>query len=239
MFEIPITRHPKLPDGVPLVADFNDDRNRLSYYYPILREIDNVRTPITKFVPVDGTYDSYPEIEYRNITRFMQDQQMQSAFVRGDYSSAKFDGDSGSRIDSHDPYDVETVVLEMLRQLGRAKRCLGSRLAVREWIPHDHEVRFFIRGGEILYSGSISDLAGHKRPYHMASRVASAFDKLAWSCDFIRHEKTGKWYCIDMGLDGLYYSEKHGWTSHSEHLDEDYSPAQFSEEMPNPETLNY
>jgi hypothetical protein len=63
--EVPITKHPKLPDGVPLVASFNDDRNRLSYYFPLLNAIDGVRVPLTKFIPIDGSYDSYPQIEYR------------------------------------------------------------------------------------------------------------------------------------------------------------------------------
>jgi len=65
MFQIPITNHPELPDEVPLVADFHDMRNRLSYYYPILRDIDEIKTPITKFFSVDGNYNSYPQISYR------------------------------------------------------------------------------------------------------------------------------------------------------------------------------
>jgi hypothetical protein len=231
MTEIPITNHPKLPDGVPLVAGLHDMRNRLSYYYPILRDIQRVNTPITKFFSISGDYDSYPETEYREVTRFMQDQQMRNAFVRGDFSSAKFDS-SGRRINSQDPYDIEGVVLEMMRQLGRAKRHLGGRIAVREWIPHEHEVRFFIRNGEVHYSASLSDLSSHKRPYKQAELVAEKFDTYAWSCDFIRHEKTGTWYCIDMGLDGLYKSRDGSWVAISEHLDEDNSPERFTDEMP-------
>lgn len=237
MFEIPITRHHKLPDDVPLVADFHDMRNRLSYYLPILRETENVRTPITRFFPIEGDYDSYPEIEYRDVTQFMQDQQMRESFVRGDYSSAKFDGDSGSRITSQDPYDIETVVLELLRQHGRSKRHLGSRIAVREWIPHDVEVRFFLRDGGVLYADSTDNDNEMEWPWVEARHIARQMDTYAWSCDFIRHEKTGKWYCIDMGLDGLYYSQKYGWTAHSEHLDESKSPERFADAMPSPERL--
>ena len=61
--EIPITNHPEIPDGVPLVANFNDDRNRLSYYYPLLNATNDIRVPITKFIPIDGTYDTYPDID--------------------------------------------------------------------------------------------------------------------------------------------------------------------------------
>jgi len=238
MFEIPITQHHKLPEGVPLVADFHDMRNRLSYYLPILQGIDRVRTPVTKFFPIEGDYDSYPEIEYRDVTRFMQDQHMREAFVRGDYSSAKYE-DEGRHIESQDPYDIEGVIIEMMRQLARSKRHLGSRIAVREWIPPAREVRFFLRNGGVLYADSTDDDAETEWPWVDARHVARQMDSYAWSCDFIEHEQTGKWYCIDMGLDGLYYSEKYGWTPHSEHIDKSMSPKQCVDEMPNPETLNY
>lgn len=232
--EVPITRHPKLPEGVPLVANFHDMRNRLSYYLPILREVDGVRTPVTQFFPVEGNYDSYPEIEYRDITRFMQDQQMMEAFVRSDYSSAKFDED-GRHIQGQDSWDIETTVIEMMRQLARNKRHLGGRIAVREWIPHDTEVRYFIRDGEVLYGDSL-DGPGADFPVGQAHKVARQFDTYAWSCDFIRHEKTGKWYCIDMGLDGLYHTGDE-WIAISEHLNESKSPEQFTDQMPKPEAL--
>jgi hypothetical protein len=232
--EVPITKHPKLPDGVPLVASFNDDRNRLSYYYPLINSIDGVRVPITKFIPINGNFDSHPQIEYREITKFMQDIQVTEAFVRGDYSSGKFDGKTGSHIESQDPYDIETTVLEMIRQISRAKRHIGGRIAVREWIPHDREVRYFFDSGEILYRDS-TDGDG-KYPDKMAEKVANVLCTLSWSCDFIRHEKTGKWYCIDMGLNGLYYNGSE-WISHSDHLDKSQSPSQFSNDMPNPNLL--
>ena len=229
--EIPITDHPQLPEGVPLVASFHDDRNRLSYYYPSLREISGIRTPPTKFLPVRGGFDSYPDIEYRDATRFMQDLSMQKAFVRGDYSAGKFDGEEGSKIDSQDPYDIETVVLELLRQLGRSKRHLGGRIAIREWIPHDREVRYFIRDGAVVYRDSLDD--GETFPDAQARTVAQQFSSFAWSVDWIRHKTTGVWYCTDMGLDGLYYAGT-GWTAISEHLDEQHSPQQYASEMPDP-----
>jgi hypothetical protein len=238
MFEIPITKHHKLPEGVPLVADFSDMRNRLSYYLPVLRAIDDVNVPITKFFPIEGDYDSYPEIEYRDITTFMQDQKMRQAFVRGDYSSGKFDGDSGSRITSQDAFDIEGVVIEMMRQLARSKRHLGGRIAVREWIPPAREVRFFLRDGEIQYADSVDDDRESEWPWDTANTIAQQMDTYAWSCDFIEHEKTGMWYCIDMGLDGLYYSEKHGWVPHSGHHDESQSPERFVDGMPRPEVLS-
>lgn len=54
----PITSHPDLPEEVPLVADFHDDRNRLSYYQPILETLD-VRTPVTKFFEIEGDADKF------------------------------------------------------------------------------------------------------------------------------------------------------------------------------------
>jgi len=167
----------------------------------------------------------------------MQNQQMRQAMVRGDYSSAKLDS-SGRRIDSQDSYDIETTVIEMMRQLARSKRHLGGRIAVREWIPHDVEVRFFIRNGQVLYHDSVDEFDG-RPPVMQSQSVATAFDKYAWSCDFIRHSKTGNWYCIDLGLDGLYYSNEHDWVAQSEHLNKEQSPARFSDEMPSPEKFMY
>jgi hypothetical protein len=234
--EIPITTHSKLPEEVPLVASFHDDRNRLSYYHPRLRSIEGVLTPLTEFLPVEGSFHSYPEIEYRDATRFMQNISTQEAFVRGDYSSGKYEGDTGSKIDSQDPYDIETVVLELLRQLGRGKRYLGGRIAIREWVPHDREVRFFVRDGSVIYGASLDD--GDEFPDATAERIAGHFTDLAWSVDFIRHETTGRWYCIDLGLDGLYHTGTE-WIAISEHLEEEHSPQQYTDEMPAPERLRH
>jgi len=230
--EVPITSHPKLPDEVPLIADFHDDRNRLSYYHPIVKNIGTVNTPITKFIPVNGSLETGPDIEYREITRFLQDQQMRTAFIRSDYCSAKLDS-SGRRIDSQDPVTIETAVLEMIRQLFRLGRNIGGRIAVREWIPHDVEVRFFLRDGEILYGDTTDDCPEMEWPWVEARHVAREMDTFAWSCDFIRHEKTGKWYCIDMGLDGLYHDGS-SWTAISGHLDESMSPETATDEMLEP-----
>ena len=232
--EIPITDHPKLPEGVPLVGSFHDDRNRLSYYYPRLRSLEGVRTPLTTFLPVEGDFDSYPEIEYRDATRFMQDIGVQEAFVRGDYSSGKYDGDTGSKIESQDPYDIETVVLELLRQLGRGKQYLGGRIAIREWVPHDREVRYFVRDGEVVYGSSIDD--SEEFPDSAAETVADHFTDLAWSVDFIRHETTDEWYLIDMGLNGPYHTGSE-WIAMSEHLKEEHSPQQYTHQMPEPNRL--
>jgi hypothetical protein len=238
MFEIPITSHPELPDEVQLVADFHDMRNRLSYYYPILREMGTVNTPITKFFPIEGDKESYLSVEYREVTRFMQDISAQEAFIRGDFSSAKYE-DEGRHIESQDPYDIETVFLEMVRQLARGDRHIGGRVAVREWIPPAREVRFFLSDGEILYADSVEDDVETEWPWVQARHIARQMDNYAWSCDFIEHEKTGKWYCIDMGLDGLHYIDGYGWCEHSEHLDDSMSPRQFTDAMPTPETFNY
>lgn len=233
--EVPLTSHPNLPDGVPLVANFHDDRNRLSYYHPLVADIDGVRAPLTKFFPVEGGTGSHLDVEYRDITMFMQDRGLPEAFVRGDFSSAKVDPDDGGHIDSRDPYDIETVVLELFRQLGRTKRHLGGRIAVREWVPHDREVRYFIRDGEVLYRDSLDD--GDEFPDAAAEQVASVFTTFAWSVDFIRHERNGSWYLIDMGLDGLHHPVSE-WVAISEHLDESHSPEQYADEMPAPPQLD-
>ena len=232
----PIVDHPELPDGVPLVASFHDDRNRLSYYYPLLDATEAVLTPETAFIGVEGDADTFLSVDYHAVTSFMQSLETTEAFVRSDYSSGKYDGEAGSKIDSQDPYDIETTVLEMFRQLCRAQRRIGGRIAVREWVPHDVEVRYFIRDGGVAYGDSTDDVADKEMPDEHAQAVAAQFDTFAWSVDFIRHEDAGEWYCIDMGLDGL-YPDRGSWVAISEHLDEGQSPERFADEMPDPRTF--
>lgn len=237
-FEVPVTDHPNLPAEVPLVASFHDDRNRLSYYHPLLREINGLRTPITKFFQVEGGAESFLDCEYRTITQFMQDIGVTEAFLRGDYSSGKYDGESGSKIESQDSYDIEGTVLEMFRQLSRGKRHIGGRVAIREWIPHDVEVRYYLRDGIVDYRDTLDDVSENEFPDAMANVAAKTFDTFAWSLDFIRHETTGKWYAIDMGLDGLYHDGSE-WVAISEHLDESQSPQMYDVAMPDPSRFQY
>jgi len=214
-----------------LIAAFNDDRNRLSYYHPRLK----VRTPVTKFIPVDGDNQTYLSCDYREATKFMQKISARKAFIRGDFSSAKYDKD-GRIVESQDPYTIEKTVVELFKQLSLAKRNLGGRIAIREYVPHDAEVRYFIRDGDVLYRDSLDKPSNF--PDKMASEVAKSFDKFAWSVDFIQHESTGKWYCIDMGLDGVYHDGSE-WIAISEHLDKSYSPERHTDELLAPERYQF
>lgn len=222
-----------LPDGVPLVASFNDDRNRLSYYYPKLKEKEGVNVPETKIFEIEGGIDTFPHLDFRDITCFMQDIDSINAFIRGDYSSAKVGCERSVKIESQDPYDIEENFATFIKDIILSRRWIGSKFIVREWIPHEVEVRYFIRDGEILYADSVVGFEGDW-PVGQADKVSEVFDEDAWSCDFIRHEKTGEWYCIDMGLDGLYHDGDR-WISISEHLDGENSPENYSDEMPQPE----
>lgn len=238
--EIPIlsNNEPLLPDSVPLVASFHDDRNRLSYQYPLLQDINGVRTPLTYFIPVEGSIDSHIQIEYREITRLMQKNNWMSAFVRSDFTSGKYDGEVGSKITSQDPHSIEQTVLELVSQVFFAKRYLGSRIAIREWIPHTREVRYFIRDGDILYWDSEDNsVTDDEVPTDQAEKVAKEFTTYSWGVDFIQHSETGDWYCIEMGLNGLYYSyENSMWVEITEHTNSTYD-LESVEDMPTPELL--
>jgi len=235
MPETPITDHPKLPNSVPLIADFHDDRNRLSYYQPRLEQIKSVRTPLTLFLPVEGSKNTYLHCDYRKITQFMQDISALKAFIRGDYSSAKYSKE-GRVVTSQDRTQIEKTVLEMFRQLSLGKRNIGGKIAIREYVPHDVEVRYFIEDGKILYRGSLDEPDDF--PDEMAVGVATEFDSLSWSVDFIKHEQTGKWYCIDMGLNGLYHDGDR-WVAISEHIDKEQSPENHAEKMVEPKRYQY
>jgi len=226
-----------LPDGVPLVSSFTDKRNRLSYYYPKLQQINKVNTPVTEFFDLKGGIESYPHLDYRDVTCFMQDINSDSVFIRGDYSSAKVGDEKSLKINSQDPYDIEEAFAHFIKDIILSQRKIGGKFVVREWIPHDVEVRYFIRDGGILYGDSLDEFHDNW-PVEQAHRVANEFNEDAWSCDFIRHEDTGEWYCIDMGLDGLYY-DGNMWISISEHLDkEKYSPENHIDKMPSPESFD-
>lgn len=248
--EIPITDHPALPDAVPLVAGFHDDRNRLSYYHPRLTALDAVTTPETKFFTVTGGTDSIPACEYREITKFMQDINTQSAFMRGDFSSGKLSREARV-IDSQDPTKIEHTFSMLVQNLIKTGRHLGGRIAVREFIPHDVEIRYFIENGD---TGGVSVTKDNRRnaesdtlsvdsltlPGNQISSITESFDSLAWSVDFIRHDETGEWYCVDMGLDGLYYNtDSNEWVSISEHELPANSPAYHTESMPDPDRFSY
>lgn len=252
-----------LPDGVPLVADFHHDYNRLSYYYP--RIPDDIRTPETEFFPMETASGGLPEFDDHAVAHWMRERDYQQAFVRGDFSSAKVAPRKGSLI--YEPVSdvVRDTVAHLVSDLITQRRRLGGKMAVREWLDLDYcprqnanhlhhtEVRYFIRDGRVYrpepldkwieshrdceqtYSYVEEDLDSISFPDEQAEIVAETFDDLAWSCDFARHAKTGDWYCIDMGLDGLYWIEEtEEWCPISGHGDdpEGLSPKNYIDQMP-------
>lgn len=251
VIQSPIKNHSDIPNDVPLVADFHDDRNRLSYYYPRLSSVGDVDTPVTKFFGINGNLQENISIEYRKITEFMQSIDAIKAFLRGDFTSAKLSS-NGSKIESQDPYDIQNVFAEFVKQTIITDRNIGGRVAVREWIPHDIEVRTFIRNGEIYSIDSIAvgdDVYRNVEDHitqsdlqminNQLDPISDEFDTFSWSVDFIKHSKNGKWYCIDMGLDGLYYNNTSGkWVSISEHVEESNSPGVCADEMPHVNAFN-
>lgn len=97
-------------------------------------------------------------------------------------------------------------------------------------VKHTHptEIRFFIDDGKILYThptiqelknknldmectySSVKDMITNinkNKLEKMALKIAQKFTEESWSLDFLL-DTQGKWYPIDMGLNGLYYNEK-------------------------------
>lgn len=241
--ETPITEHDALPEDIPLIADFHDDRNRLSYYHPRLEQLQPVQTPTTKFFPITGGINSIPTCNHREITKFMQDLNTTNAFIRGDFSSSKISQD-GRILTSQDAETITQTISELLKGLYITERHLGRRVAVREYIPHDTEIRYFIRNGSYYYHEQLTDENFPNDPISLPKgqikTIAEEFSHFGWSVDFILHEDTKEWYCIDMGLDGLYYNDNTSeWVAISEHPDKTRSPEQYSDVMPNPNRFTY
>lgn len=240
--ETPVTNHSEMPGGVPLVADFHDDRNRLSYHYPLINHLPSINTPTTKFFTVSGFPNAIPTFDYDQIAEFMQSLTGTKAFVRGDFSSAKL-SQEGRHINNNTTEEIKQTIGELIKNLVVTEKQLGGRIAVREHIPHDIKLRYFIRDGtyeyhEQLNGGNIRE-APVSKPRAHAKEIANEITRFAWSVDFILHKETKQWYCIDMGLDGLYYeTATNSWKSISEHPDESQSPEIHATEMPHPNTFN-
>jgi len=233
----PITADRNLPKGVPLVASFNDNRNRLSYYHPIIKQIDGVRTPITEFHKLSGSLNTVPQIDCRPLTEFMQEVNLRKAFIRGDYSSGKL-SQQARVVQSQDPVVINQCIAKLVSNLMQTGRHIGEIIAIREFIPHETEIRYFISNGKINYHEKIDKIPKEDLPTEQVQAIAEVMDTFAWSVDLIKHQKTGKWYCIDMGLDGLYYNEQtSSWIAISEHPDKNKSPEQYSDDMPNMNAL--
>lgn len=233
----PITNHQALPDEVPLVAGFHDDRNRLSYQYPRLAACDGVNTPVTRFFQIEGSVETTLSCDYREITKFMQDISTQNAFIRSDFSSAKLEK-KGRKITSQDPYDIKQTMGVLIGNLIETQRHIGGKIAVREYIPHEIEIRFFIREGSVVYHEEVHE--DISIPSEQITTIAEEFDTLSWAVDFIYHSESGEWVCIEMGLNGLYYSEEsRKWIAISEHPDPSMSPEEHTNKMPNPDRFSY
>lgn len=234
--ETPITDHKQLPDGVPLVASFNDDRNRLSYYHPRLNNLEQTNTPQTRFFKISGSSEEILSIPYREVTKYLQDIDSKKGFIRGDFSSAKLSRD-GRVLASQDPYDIQQTFARLVENHIITERHLGGRVAVREYIPHDTEVRYFIENGDILYRQDKDNV--DKYPSEQAYTIAREFNEFSWSVDFIKNKESGEWYCIDMGLNGLYPDSQDTWIAISEHTDESYTPQQYADKMPTADRFSY
>lgn len=245
-----------LPDSVPLLANFNHPKNRLDYYESKLRDT-GVRVPETKYFPVE-IEKSTQKFDEGPISQYMVDNGWKQAFVRGMYASAKYEPMAGSHIHSQDRDAIRETVCNLIGQMVRLDVPLGDRIAVREWLDLDYcarddhfhrsEVRYFIRDGEVVYRSPSEEKFmrsslrcdavysyvqndfddGINYPDHAARHVAEIFDELSWSVDFARDAKSGRWYCIDMGLNGLYWNEAHKkWVAISEHPEKEYSPERY------------
>jgi hypothetical protein len=100
-------------------------------------------------------------------------------------------------------------------------------------------VRYIIEDGSVASKGSVDDIPESEYPDEQAQAVADEFTRFSWSCDFIKYKHSDNWYCIDMGLHGLYYDgsihnpyNMKNWTAISEHPNKEESLHQYRDQMP-------
>lgn len=259
-----------LPDGVPLVASFHHYFNRLFYYYPRLPDgVRTPETEFFTVTGSRGGLPSFDDHEIAHWMREQDYQQAfvrgdySSAKVYPRKGSLIYEPTADVVRDT-----IANLIRDLItqdRELGG--RIAVRELLDLDYCPrqnrnhlHHNEVRYFIRDGEIEYCTDTveewcemhyecdetfsyveEDLDGISFPDEQAQMVAERFDDLAWSVDFARDAKTGEWYCIDMGLDGLYWiSETEEWHVISGHGNDrcGKSPENYVDQMPEPKDLS-
>lgn len=227
---------------VPLWVEavtFDDERNRVDWWYPYLPE--TVTSPLTIFFEVSPDEDEWCEEE---IVEAMNQHNLNRVFVRSVYKSAVLRKE-GSIIFEPLEKEVKRTVQDLYSQHQTVGLPFDGWICIREWIDlkycpvsgHKHlsEVRFFIRDGDILYSfPSVEEMetdlcasaysfveemfSDVSLPTEQAEAVAEQFQgEGSFHVDFALTTK-GDWVCIDMGVNGLrYVEETDEWINMSGH----------------------
>lgn len=180
------------------------------------------------------------------------------AFVRSTCKHAELKPREGSMVYRRDPAVVSRTVDSLLAQHEQMGMPTGGRLAFREWLDLDygtcdvpahnrHEIGFFVGDGDVRYHFPSADElvasnlecdalysyvrelleGGIEAPVEQAAAVATEFDEYAWHVDFDLTSR-GDWYCVDLGIDGVYYNERRGeWIDVAQHAPEsEHSPSE-------------
>lgn len=228
-----------------VIDSLDNKRGQFDSYYSSLQSV--VPTPETRFVDINSS-QSWDVVEIQNAMRNMN---IDRAFVRTMQKSAPDNIHAGSIIQDTTTEEINRTVSALLSQIQASPWSHGNKLAIRELLDLNFcmgdkhtlchpEIRYFIEGGEILYSipdtahvncaqkyeyltDTITDASP---PNKLARKVATEFTDLPWAADFVM-DTNGDWYCIELNLNGVRWDNTHNrWINMCDHGSKEcYSPA--------------
>lgn len=228
-----------------LIDSLDNKRGQFDSYYSRLQS--TVSTPETQFVEINSS-ESWDAVEIQDA---MYSMGVDRAFVRTMQKSAPDNIYNGSMIQSTSINEINKTVSSLLSQIQMSPWSHGGKLAIRELLDlnfcmgNKHtmchpEIRYFLEGGEILYSipESIavncsqkydhltSIVSNASPPDELAQKVANEFTNLPWAADFVMGTD-GYWHCMELNLNGVRWDDKQNrWINMCDHGSKEHrSPA--------------
>jgi hypothetical protein len=215
-------------------SDLHDERYRFDRYWEQLSSID-VPTPRTRIISFESVDDGIPECPTDEIREFMDEENLNQAFLRSGFKAAIDRFKDGSIIHKKTDEQIESTFESLIRQHIMNDVPHGNRLIVRERLRlqfcmeqnHSHrpEIRYFIQNGEIIaktprpdvvdpvpdcpvaYDYVKENLNEVSTPDNIALTVADGFkeSEYPWSVDIVM-DTNGEWWVTEMHIDGVYYN---------------------------------
>lgn len=216
------------------VVDLHSKKYRFDRYWDKLSDCD-ISVPNTIIINLEKNNNEYPECPTEEIIKFMEDNEMNNAFLRSGHKAAIDRFRDGSLISTRERSEIEKTYNSLMTQHMRNSVPHGNILVVREWLDlsyclepnhsHTFEIRYFIDDGNILYRtpknyryeikcpnkfSYINDnFNSIEPPRGYIRKVAEEFkdSEYSWSVDAVL-DSSGNWWITEMHINGVYYNQK-------------------------------